>query len=52
MCLFQPVTARTWLVFEAHFMTAQEQLRCICGPAMRNATFTNGANYIINSWRS
>ena len=49
--LSQPAAARTWLAFKTHFTEAQEQLRRIRGPTMRNAAFTNTANSIITSVR-
>ena len=49
--LSQPVAARTWIAFKAHFNRAQAQLRRIRGPTMRNTAFANTANSIINSVR-
>ena len=49
--LTQPVASRTWLAFKSHFNDAQQQLRRIRGPTMRNTAFANTANSIINSVR-
>ena len=51
-----PRAAKTWLHFKTHFTTAQEKLRKMRGPSMKNASFSNTANAItstvINSVRA
>lgn len=44
--LSMPVAARTWLAFKTHFDEAQELLKQVCGPTLKNAHMQQTANSI------